>query len=78
MVSCGVGPRCSLDPVLLWLWCRPVAADPIQPLDWELPYAIGAALKKPKIRGSHSGSVEMNPTGNHEVGRFDPWPRSVG
>ena len=23
--SCGVGHRCSLDLVLLWLWCRPAA-----------------------------------------------------
>ena len=25
-VSCGVGHRGSLDPSLLWLWCRPAAA----------------------------------------------------
>ena len=31
---------------LLWLWCRPAAAAPIPPLAWELPDAIGAALKK--------------------------------
>ena len=24
-VSCGVGHRHGLDPVLLWLWCRPAA-----------------------------------------------------
>ena len=34
------------DPALLWLWCRPVAAAPFQPLAWEPPYAVGAALKK--------------------------------
>ena len=44
--SCGVGHRCGLDPVLLWLWCRPTAAAQIQPLDWEPPYAMGATLKK--------------------------------
>ena len=38
--------RCSLDPELLWLWCRPAAAAPIQALAWELPYAAGAAVKK--------------------------------
>ena len=27
--SCGVGHRHSLDPMLLWLWCRPAAAAPI-------------------------------------------------
>ena len=34
------------DLVLLWLWCRMVAAAPIQPLAWESPYTMGAALKK--------------------------------
>ena len=31
--------------MLLWLWHRPVAAAPIQPLAWELSYAAGATLK---------------------------------
>ena len=30
----------------MWLWCRPVAAAPIQPLAWEPPYAVGVALKR--------------------------------
>ena len=30
-------------PALLWLWRRPVATVPIQPLAWEPPYAAGAA-----------------------------------
>ena len=34
------------DMVLLWLWCRPAATAPIQPLAWELPYATGEALGK--------------------------------
>ena len=34
--------------VLLWLWRRPAAAPPIQPLVWELPYASGMALKRKK------------------------------
>ena len=42
-MSCGVGHRHCSDPALLWLWCRPVAAAPIQPLAWEPPYAAGAA-----------------------------------
>jgi len=42
-VSCGVGCRLGSDPELLWLWCRPVATAPIQPLAWEFPYATGAA-----------------------------------
>ena len=39
-VDCGVGCRHGLDPELLWLWCRPVATAPIQPLAWQLPYAV--------------------------------------
>ena len=31
--------------MLLWLWCRPVAAALIHPLDWELPHGMGVALK---------------------------------
>ena len=47
-MSCGVVCRLGWDPVLLWLWCRLATAAPIQPLDWELPYAAGAALKTKK------------------------------
>ena len=42
-VSCGVGRRDGLNPMLLWLW--PAAVALIGPLAWELPYAMGAALK---------------------------------
>ena len=47
-MSCGVGGRCGLDLVRLWLWCRPSAAARIRPLTWEPPYAVGAALKRQK------------------------------
>ena len=47
-MSCGVGLRGGWDPVLLWLWHRPVATVPIRPLAWEHPFAGGAALKKQK------------------------------
>ena len=33
---------------MLWLWHRPVAMAPIRLLDWESPYAMGAALEKAK------------------------------
>ena len=33
---------------LAWLWCRSAAKALIRPLSWELPYAAGVALKKPK------------------------------
>ena len=32
----------------LWLWHRLAATPPIGPLAWELPYAVGAALKEKK------------------------------
>ena len=38
-MSCGVGHRCSSDPMLLWLWCRLADVAPIPPLAWEAPYA---------------------------------------
>jgi len=47
-MSCGVGCRYGLDPALLWLWCRPMATTPIQPLAWEPSYVADAALEKTK------------------------------
>ena len=47
-MSYGEGRRHGLDVALLWLWCRPAAVTPIQPLTWKLPYATGMALKSRK------------------------------
>ena len=44
----GVGHRCGSDLALLWLLCRPAAIALIQPLAWEIPYAMSAALKSKK------------------------------
>ena len=41
----GVGCRCGLDMVLLWLWRRLAVVAPIGPLAWETPYAMSVALK---------------------------------
>ena len=49
-MSCGVGLRNGLDPVLLWLWLRTTATAPIRLLAWEPPYASGAALKGQKTK----------------------------
>ena len=43
-----MGGRCGSDPV--WLWRRPAAAAPIQPLAQELPYAAGMDIRKKKER----------------------------
>ena len=45
-MSCGVGHRHGLDLALLWLGYRLTPAGPIRPLAWELPHAMGAALKR--------------------------------
>ena len=47
-MSCGVGCRRGSDPALLWLWCRPVATAPIQPLPWEPLCAVGVAQEMAK------------------------------
>ena len=47
-MNCGIGCRLGLDPALLWLWLA--AAAPVWPLAWELPCAVGVALKKKKKR----------------------------
>ena len=49
-MSLGVGHRHGLDSTLLWLWCGLAAVALFRPLAWELPYAVGAALKKEKER----------------------------
>ena len=36
----------SSELALLWLWCQPAAAAPIQPSAWELSCAAGTAVKK--------------------------------
>ena len=47
-MNCGVGRGHGSDPALLWVWYRPAAIAPVGPLAWEPPYAMGAALKRPK------------------------------
>ena len=49
-MSCGVGHRCSSDPMMLWLWNRAV----IRPLAWEPLYATDAALEKTKRQKKNS------------------------
>ena len=43
---------------MLWLWRRPAAKALIRPLAWELPYNMGAALKRQnKKQNSHSINI---------------------
>ena len=47
-MSRDVGCRVGSDLALLWLWHRPAAGALVRPLAWELPYAVGLALKRQK------------------------------
>ena len=58
-MSRGVGHRHSSDLVLLWLWYRPEATAPIRHLTWELPYAVGAALKKRQRNEIKKGEIKI-------------------
>ena len=59
-ISCGVDRRCSLDPTLLWLWCRLAAVAPIWLLAWELPHAAGKALKSKKKKRKRKKEKKQN------------------
>ena len=47
-MSCGVGHRGGLDPMLLWLRRKPAATALIRPLAWDPPYAADVAQKRQK------------------------------
>ena len=53
-MSCDVGLRHGSDPALLWLWHRPAAVTSVQPLAWELPYAVGVSPKSKIKQGKIS------------------------
>ena len=72
-MSCGAGGRLSLDPALLWLWCRPVATAPIRPLAWEPPYAVGAAqemAKRQKNKTKQNTPTNKSPGPDGFTGEF--------
>ena len=68
-MSCGVGCRHGSDLAWLWLWLWPTAVAPIQPLVWEPPYAMRAALqrKKKKKSGRVNGPEEYEIAGSIKV-----------
>ena len=56
------------DLALLWLWHRPIATAPIQPLAWAPPCAVGTALKKDQKKSytrskPKEGSRRTHPAG---------------
>ena len=83
-MSCSIGPRHGLDMVL-WLWHRLEAVDPIRPLAWEPPCAAGGALKgkkkKKREREKKKGALAVaqqvkNPTAVTQVA-VEAWVRSL-
>ena len=66
----GIGHRCGSDPELLWLWCRPAATAPIQPLAWEPPYAMRMALKRQEIKYGTNEPIYTTET-NSQTWRAD-------
>ena len=79
-MSCGVGRTSSLDLVLLWLWHRLATVAPIQPLAWEPPNAVGAALeigKKKEVRSQcfhyHASDLDPPSPSNRKVSRTRAW-----
>jgi len=57
-MSCGVGCRHDLDPVLLWLWRRLAAIALIRPLAWEPPHASGVGPRNGKKTHTHKKKKE--------------------
>ena len=72
-MSCGVGRRLGSDPALLCLCHRPAAECPIEPLTWELPYAICETLKNNSnnnndwIQPEASQALPLHPVWSHKV-----------
>ena len=61
-MSCGIGLRRGSDPALLCLWLAAVA--PVQPLAWEPPYAVSAALKRLKKEEKRKKKIQKSTTLN--------------
>ena len=58
--SWGIHHWCDSDLVLLWLWCRPAAAAPIQPLAWELSIWPRCSPKMGRKKKEFSYCVQCN------------------
>ena len=75
-MGCGAGRRCSSDPVLLWLWCRPETTALIRPLAWEPPCAMGAAQENGKKAKKKKKTQDDPPRA--QAPRDGPTPRGAG
>ena len=60
-----LGGRHGSDLLSLWLWCRPGAAAPIQPLARERLHAAGVSLKTKTNQIKEAQVVKEPPGGLH-------------
>ena len=51
---------------MLWLWLRWAAAVLIQPLAWEMSYAVGTALKRKEMKEREKERKEGRKEGRKE------------
>ena len=65
-MSCGVGHRSGLDPML----CRPAAGAPIRTLARKLPYPSGVALKR-KAKKKKTKKQKKKPNPQKTKGKAD-------
>ena len=49
-----------MDPVLQWLWCRPVATAPTGPLAWDPPHATKRQKKRKSRQKMSKGAEDPN------------------
>ena len=73
-MSCGVVCRRGSDPKLPWLWCSLAAVALIQPLAWELLYAMvmcSPKKKKEKKRIKISFDIRNNVSGTEKFNKWD-------
>ena len=68
-MSCGLGHRCGSDPALLWLWFRLAAVALIQPLTWELQYAVSVPLKS-KNKQTNKQKIPMESTMKYQENKL--------
>ena len=77
LLQAAVGNRCGLNPVLLWLWCRPAAVAPVPLLAQELQYATGAALKRKKkkeMNNAFDGLISRWNTAEERISELEDFP----
>ena len=72
----GVGRRCALDLVWLWLWRRLAVTALIRPLAWDPPYPVGVALKR--LNKQTKNTSQGSRTGKSQRQNTDWWWRGLG